>query len=514
MPVYQINGQPIHVVKTGTAHRQTAVLIHGWSSSWYAMYPLLELLHERYRCVAVDLPGYGESPPLEGPITIKRYVDLLAALIREVSEGPVILVGHAMGGMISITLSLHYPELVERMVLICPTITGRLSRFINVFISPITLMERFGFGSYIVSGVEQAFVGLTDRLMRPASFAERTAIPDEVYARLRSDARRMGQGRVRAECFRAMSENNLRDQLKQVETPALVIWGAEDNTVPLSDASIVDDEWWDADLRILPKAGHWPHFERPNATNRLISAYLGIARYKHNRKASREANEERVDDQAVAYFLTSSDIGYGLNQAQRLRLAAQFRQYHFDPYQPIVQTAELGREMYLIFSGSVEVWRNLQKEAPSLDDSASFDDIIEKHNSGMWRKVAILRPGQVAGELSLLDDQRRSADLIAGEGGAVMLALGRNRLLALCEDDSALGTKVLWNIGRALSKRMRFILWQQYYAPVQELEESRYGSNVSAHRQETNIYQQDSDSDNIYNLSADQLLNYDFKDEA
>ena len=491
MPIYQINGQPLHVVKTGANHQQTAILLHGWSSSWYAMYPVLELARERFRCLAVDLPGFGESPPLPERTTIKAYADLVAGLIQQVSDTPVVLIGHSMGGMISITVALHYPELVERMVLLCPTITGRLSRFINVAISPITLLERFRAGSYLVSAVENAIVGLTDRLMRPASFAERTLISDDVYARLRSDARRKGQGRVRAECFRAMREHNLSDQIQHVDTPALVIWGAEDNTVPLSDASIVDDEWWDADLRILPKAGHWPHFERPNATMRLIAAYLGIARHKFNKRpTTAEPGEEEklLNDHIIADFLNQSDLGNGLNQAQRLRLAAQFRRKRYLSGEFIARTAEIGRELFIIMSGNLEIWRNLESDAGTYEP-LSRTALLEREESGMWRKVAILRAGQITGELSLLDQQKRSADLVAGEEGAVVLTLDRTRLITLCDDDPVLGTRVLWNIGRALAKRFRFILWQLYYAPVQELEESQFSDEGNpSNQEEDNIY--------------------------
>ena len=68
-------------------------------------------------------------------------------------------------------------------------------------------------------------------------------------------------GRTRAECFTAMRNNNLSGKLSSIRTPILFIWGAEDNTVPLRDAGVVAEEMFDADLRILPNAGHWPQFE-------------------------------------------------------------------------------------------------------------------------------------------------------------------------------------------------------------------------------------------------------------
>jgi len=444
MAIYEIQGRKIHVQEEGLPRRQVALLIHGWSSSWYAMSPLLRTLRQRFRCLAVDLPGYGKSPRLKQRATIPAYADLLAELISEVSDGPVVLVGHSMGGMISVTLALRHSVLVERMVLIDPTITGRLSRYINLVVSPITLLERFGLGRLIISAVERAFVGVTDRIMRPASFAERTGITEADYKKIRADARRPGQGRVRTECFFAMRNNNLTGQLHRLDTPTLVLWGAEDNTVPLRDASIVADEWPEADLRILPKAGHWPQFEAPETTRRLVSAYLGLPRFQEKLDAPL-SDEELVQTQEIAQFLAHSDVGNDLNKAQRLRLAAQCQPLTYEAGEKIVNVAESGQELYLIHSGIVEVWSD--PEHPGEDS---------EHK----RHVADLLPGQLAGELALFDKQERSADLVAGDDGAMLLALDRERLLALCEDDAILGTRLLWNISSALSQRVRFVLWQ------------------------------------------------------
>lgn len=274
MTQYIANGQEIYVKEEGNAKRPVALMIHGWSSSWYAMSPLIPGLSKRYRCVAVDLPGYGESPRPSEKITIEGYADILADLLRQITNRPAILIGHSMGGMISITLALKYPDLVERMVLLCPTISGQLSLFINLFISPITVLETFPFTGWLVSMIEPHMFGVTDRLMRPASFAEHSLVSKEDYDHLRADARRREQGRVRAECFWAMQDGDLRGRLNKITTPSLVIWGMEDNTVPLKDASVLSEEWPEADLRILPSSSHWPQFECPAITQRHITAFL------------------------------------------------------------------------------------------------------------------------------------------------------------------------------------------------------------------------------------------------
>lgn len=274
MNIYKIDDYPLHVYEKGETNRNLALLIHGWSSSWYALSPLLPTLYQRYHCVAVDLPGFGESPPLPVRATIDGYVDLLARLIQALSERPVVLIGHSMGGMISLTLALRYPELVERLVLLCPTISGNLSLFINLFMAPFVAMERFAVTRKLVEVLEPQMLSVTDRLLRPALFADQSGITAEEYARIRADARRPGQGRVRAECFQAMREHDLRGKLGGIKTAALFIWGMEDNTVPLRDASVIATEWPDADLRVIPNAGHWPQFETPELTQRYVKAFL------------------------------------------------------------------------------------------------------------------------------------------------------------------------------------------------------------------------------------------------
>ncbi len=274
MTVYTVDDQPIYVHEESAEKKQLALLIHGWSSSWYAISPILPIVNRRYRCLAVDLPGFGASPPLKERATIDKYADLLATLIRAESERPVVLIGHSMGGMISVTLTLRYPELVERMVLLCPTISGNLSMFIHMFMYPFVWMERFGPTRKLVELLEPQMLNVTDHLLRPALFADRSGITGDEYARIRADARRPGQGRVRAECFDAMRNHDLRDQLGEIKTPALVVWGMEDNTVPLRDASAVATGWPDADLRVIPNAGHWPQFETPMVTERYVRAFL------------------------------------------------------------------------------------------------------------------------------------------------------------------------------------------------------------------------------------------------
>ncbi|MBP1464397.1 alpha/beta fold hydrolase [Candidatus Chloroploca sp. M-50] len=446
MPTFTIDGTRIYAREEGPRTGQICLLIHGWSSSWYAMSPLLPILSRRFHCLAVDLPGYGNSERLPTRTTIMRYVDLLAKLVQEFTDSPATLIGHSMGGMISITMALRYPQLIDRMVLLAPTISGQLSAWITYAIAPITMLERHTIADRLVSAMEPSLLRITDRLMRPASFAERSAISEADYLRLRADARRPGQGRVRAECYTAMRDNDLRGRLRNLETPALVIWGAEDNTVPLRDAGVVADEWVGADLRIVPKAGHWPQFETPEFTWRMLASYLALPLITTRLE---DSTTSAVITSEVATFLANSDLGSGLSLAQRTRLAGLMRRRVHQAGAMVAEADEACTDLYLIQDGSVEVWTSA----------------VDEHTPP--RQLATVLRGQLTGEMALIDGGRRSAALRAGLDGAVVLVLQREQLRALVEDDPALGNAVVWNLASSLALRLRLANFQMQMLATQ-----------------------------------------------
>jgi pimeloyl-ACP methyl ester carboxylesterase/CRP-like cAMP-binding protein len=447
MTTYTVGGQQINVRQEGPLDAPVAVLIHGWCSSWYTWKPLLPALSKRFRCLAIDLPGFGASPAAPDAPTIGRYAELVAELITQVSDRSVLLMGHSMGGMISMEVALRHRPLVERMVLLNPTVSGHLSTFINLFISPLIMLERAPLGGRLVGLLERTPLGYgyTDRVLGPISFAERAMISSADYSRIRADARRPGQGRVRAACFTAMRSSDLRGRLAALEPPALVLWGAEDNTVPLRDAGSVAAEWPKADLRLIPNAGHWPQFEQFEITLRHVSAFLGLPTIPGLPDDVDGDNDPETLSE-VAQSIAGSDLGYELSDAQRSRLAAQFRVRNVKPGASIASQNTHGDELYLLREGTVEVWSSASPEGGAASSGA--------------RKLATISAGQVVGEMALLDNQPRSADLRAGPQGATMLVLKRQRFDGLCEEDPQLGQQVLRNLARALALRVRHQNWQ------------------------------------------------------
>jgi pimeloyl-ACP methyl ester carboxylesterase len=85
MSLYKVGHQELFVREKGKQGRQVVLLIHSWSRTWYALSPLLPMLSKRRHCLAVDLPGYGQSPPRREAASIAGYANLQASLIRDVT---------------------------------------------------------------------------------------------------------------------------------------------------------------------------------------------------------------------------------------------------------------------------------------------------------------------------------------------------------------------------------------------------------------------------------------------
>lgn len=115
MPFTEING--VRMFYTDEGEGQPVLLVHGWScdgTDWAWTTPALKAAG--YRCIVPDLRGHGRSSVPEGGFTPKQYAADLAELLRQRETGPVIAIGHSMGGAAVVALAVEHPECVSSVV--------------------------------------------------------------------------------------------------------------------------------------------------------------------------------------------------------------------------------------------------------------------------------------------------------------------------------------------------------------------------------------------------------------
>ncbi|CAN7399455.1 alpha/beta hydrolase [Microbacterium sp. LjRoot45] len=100
----------------------TFVLVHGIGMGRKVFADLALRLVGAARVIAVDLPGYGDAPEPPRTPTMERNADLVAAYLRKIDRGPVVLLGHSMGTQVATEVAVRHPETVARLVLVAPTV--------------------------------------------------------------------------------------------------------------------------------------------------------------------------------------------------------------------------------------------------------------------------------------------------------------------------------------------------------------------------------------------------------
>jgi len=101
------------------------VLLHGWGASHRIFDQAIPKLAERYRVIAIDWPGFGDSENPKAPYTIDWYSKFLGRMLDVLSlESPTIL-GHSMGGAIAAKFAIENPGRIRSLLLVCPLLHGK-----------------------------------------------------------------------------------------------------------------------------------------------------------------------------------------------------------------------------------------------------------------------------------------------------------------------------------------------------------------------------------------------------
>lgn len=114
---------PTPTLDKGHAHTATSfVVVHGIGMGRITFAEVAERLSAKARVIALDLPGFGDSPEPGSAASLEQTAEAVAQLVRDEVAGKTILVGHSMGTQIVAELAYRHPELVSGLVLIAPTV--------------------------------------------------------------------------------------------------------------------------------------------------------------------------------------------------------------------------------------------------------------------------------------------------------------------------------------------------------------------------------------------------------
>lgn len=253
------------------------VLIHGFgtaSTSWAAVAPLFA--RAGYDTYALDLGGFGlSSKGWEAGYGHPDQADLVAAWMQHLGLDTATVIGHSMGGNVAAHLALRYPRHVEQLVLEAPAILNGLSA------TPRRLAALLR-----VPPLRWAARGVVRRVVRRSDLSRFEASNPQVLRVLRTAD--WDQALVAA--VRDSWANQLAPaQLRGITVPTLLLWGADDTTIPVADSVRLQMLLPRAWAVTMPGLGHLPHEEAPQRFAELVLNHKVFATARAPRWPTAEA---------------------------------------------------------------------------------------------------------------------------------------------------------------------------------------------------------------------------------
>jgi pimeloyl-ACP methyl ester carboxylesterase len=228
------------------------VLIHGAGGTHLYWPP--EIRRLRGYCIyAIDLPGHGKSDFIDGQQTIGDYARYLIQWLESIQLRRAVFVGHSMGSAIALAMAIHHPEYVVGL--------GLFSAGARLRVNP----ELLNYAADLTTFYKAA------GLLVACSFSS-SADPRLVeLASKRMDVTRQS---VLYGDLLACNQFDVMDRLGAVQQNALVLCGADDQMTPIRYAQYLASSMANAQLCVIPNAGHMVMLEQPHLVAKSLQAFL------------------------------------------------------------------------------------------------------------------------------------------------------------------------------------------------------------------------------------------------
>lgn len=265
MPLLDVTSTPVHVVDRGSG--DAVVFLHAFPLQAAMWDYQIEALEGTHRCVAIDMPGFGQSPEVDEPekVTMQGWANLVAGVLDQLGIDKATFVGASIGGYLVMALLRHHPDRVAQVVLGGTKATSDDSA---------AAARRTDQQDELRGGAEVGSVakGVVEGLLSTGSMGR----PDLVeYVHALAEGAAVAGWIAALEAMKSRSDSMfVLRQAGRNGLRALILVGELDRVSPIAEAmslrSLLKGE-----LVIVPNVGHLPNIEDPLAVNEALAAFLG-----------------------------------------------------------------------------------------------------------------------------------------------------------------------------------------------------------------------------------------------
>lgn len=247
-----VDGQLIEYKDEGKG--KVILLLHGWGSNLASFNDLAKYLAEKYRVIRFDFPGFGSSPQPRSDWYVEDYSRLTAALLKKLKiVNPHAIIGHSFGGRVIIK-GFSTKELSAEKVVMLGAAGPK----------PSIKAKKLIFKS--IAKVGKAVTALPGlRVLRPK-------LRSKLYSAAGSTDYLNAHSMQKI--FLNTVNEDLLPEVKTINKPVLMVWGENDIEVPVSDAKRMESELKNAQLVVVPAAGHYVYLDDFAAVKNELEKFL------------------------------------------------------------------------------------------------------------------------------------------------------------------------------------------------------------------------------------------------
>ncbi len=265
----ELPGATVNYAEIGEG--EPILFVHGLAGCWRNWLENLPHFARGHRAIALDLPGFGDSPMPSWSIDMPAYGRLVHDFCEKLQiDRLAAIVGNSMGGFVATEATIDEPSRFEKLVLVSAAGISfaeaegrRLEALLRTFEATVPLL----------SGAREVWV--TRPRARELAFGRVFRYPNRVRPELLAEQMNPGvQAPGFGDAIRSIGGYDTRHRLAEIEIPTLVVWGLNDKIVPV-EAAIGYHRLIDGSrLEIFERTGHVPQMERPERFNDLLDAFL------------------------------------------------------------------------------------------------------------------------------------------------------------------------------------------------------------------------------------------------
>ncbi|MFW5709572.1 MAG: alpha/beta fold hydrolase [Chloroflexota bacterium] len=258
---------PTLVTEQGIVHYETygrgrpVLLLHGWLGSWALWRDTIEILGREFKTYALDFFGFGESVDRQSDFTVTNYVNSVEQFMDRLGIVRAPLIGHSMGGTVSLAAAVRNPEKVVKVAVIGSPIQG----------NSLNILLKFS-GYRGIARIIWTTPSLLRLFMRYYAYF------------IASDGRRVGKmlvedtAKLSAESFfqsiGTLRQTDLREQLQNLSMPVLGIYGKKDRIVNPNQSDMLKAHAPTSEIAWFEGSGHFPMMDEPDHFHDTVRDFL------------------------------------------------------------------------------------------------------------------------------------------------------------------------------------------------------------------------------------------------